>query len=92
MEYIYPENLKSQAMLGLWKLQDILIIGVTLVFGIFVFARTKLMLFMVIAGVYAFLTIRFDDISVKDFLVYAFRFFITDQQHFEWRMSDHVKK
>jgi len=90
--YIYPENLKTKATLGLWELKDIVIIGVSFVFGVFVFAQTKMMLFMLISGVYAFLTVRVDEISIKDFLVYATKFFISRQQYFEWRQSDEKRK
>lgn len=90
--YIYPENLKTKAKLGMWELKDIVIIGVALLFGIFVFAQTKMMLFMVLTGVYAFMTIRVDDISIKDFLIYATRFFITTQQYFEWRQSNEKRE
>lgn len=92
MEYIYPENLKSKATLGPWELRDIAIIGCSLIFGIFVFARTKLMLFMIASAVYAFMTVRVEDMSVKDFIAYASAFFITGEQHFEWRKSDEEEK
>ena len=34
---------------------------------------------------YGFLTIRKDEQAVVDFIVYAFRFFISGQQYYEWR-------
>ena len=90
--YIYPENLKTKAKLAVWELRDIIIIASTFIFGIFVFSQTKMMLPMILSGVYAFLTIKVDEISIKDFLIYATRFFITKQQHFEWRQSDEKRK
>lgn len=91
MMYIYPENLKSKATLGLWELKDLMIIGAVLVPGIVIYVRTKLMIFIIAAAVYAFLSIKIDDTSIKDFIKYAVAFFITDQQRYEWRRKD-VKK
>lgn len=42
---------------------------------------------IVLTAVYAFLTIRFEDTSILDFLRYACAFFITKQQFYEWRYT-----
>ena len=42
---------------------------------------------MVLTAAYAFLTIRFDDTSILDFLRYACAFFMTKQQFYEWRYT-----
>jgi len=39
----------------------------------------------VLTAVYAFLTIRFEDASILDFIRYACEFFFIRQQSFEWR-------
>jgi len=91
MMYIYPENLKSKATLGLWELRNIMIIGGVLVPGIVIYARTGMMLFIIAAAVYAFLSIKLDETSILDFIKYAAAYFITDQQRFEWRRTN-VKK
>ena len=44
------------------------------------------MLPCVLTGVYGFLTIRFEDTSILDFIRYAIAFLITKQQFYEWRM------
>lgn len=86
--YIYPENLRAKATLGLWELRDIMIIGGALVPGIVIYTRTRMMLFIIVAAVYAFLSIKLDDISIMDFIKYATAFFITEQQRFEWRQRN----
>ena len=40
---------------------------------------------IVLTAVYAFLTIRFEDTSILDFVRYACAFFFTRQQFYEWR-------
>ena len=82
--YIYPDNLKSKATLWLWQLRDIGIIGVGLLISVFALAQLWLLPPIVITALYAFLTIRFDDISILDFIKYACVFFITKQQIYEW--------
>jgi len=88
MMYLYPENLRSKATLGLWELKDIMITGGVLVPGILIYAKTGIMLFAIGAAVYAFLSIKIDDTSIVDFIKYAAAYFITDQQKYEWRRRD----
>ena len=42
---------------------------------------------IVLTAVYAFLTIRFEDTSILDFIRYACAFFISKQQFYEWRYT-----
>lgn len=85
--YIYPDNLKSRATLWLWQLKDIGIIGVCAVLSILFWTQAGLVPLMVLTGVYAFLTIRFKDTSILDFIRYACEFFFIRQQFYEWRYS-----
>ena len=39
----------------------------------------------IFAGVYAFLTIQVEDISILKFIRYACAYFLVEQQSFEWR-------
>jgi hypothetical protein len=84
--YIYPDNLKSQAMLWLWQLRDIGIIGIGCLVSVFALAQLHLLLPIVATAIYAFLTIRFEDTSILDFIRYACAFFITRQQFYEWEL------
>lgn len=84
--YLYPDNLKAKATLWLWELRDIGIIGVGLLISVFAFSQIGFMVPIVITAVYAFLSIRFEDTSILDFIRYACAFFIFKQQTYEWRL------
>jgi hypothetical protein len=86
--YIYPDNLKSKAVLWLWQLLDIGIIGIGCLISVFALAQLRLLIPIVVTALYAFLTIRFDDTSILDFIKYSFAFFIGKQQLYEWRYTD----
>ena len=88
-QYIYPQNLKAQAKLWLWKLRDIAIIGIALLISIFAVATVKLFLPLALTLVYAFLTIQLDDVSIMDFIKRAVKFFITTQQNYVWKERTH---
>ena len=45
---------------------------------------------IVATALYAFLTIRFEDTSILDFIKYACAFFITKQQLYEWKLQPAV--
>ena len=85
--YIYPDNLKSKAVLWLWELRDIGIIGVGLLLSVLALTQTGIALPLVLMAVYAFLSIRFDGTSILDFLKYAAAFLITKQQFYDWRLE-----
>ena len=83
--YMYPDNLKAKATLWLWELRDIGIIGVGLLISVFALEQLGIMIPIVITAAYAFLSIRFEDTSILDFIRYAGAFFIFKQQLYEWR-------
>ena len=85
--YIYPDNLTAKAMLWLWELRDIGIIGVGLLISVLALTQTGIALPLVLTAVYAFLSIRFDGTSILDFLKYAAAFLITKQQFYDWRLE-----
>ena len=72
--YIYPDNLKSKAVLWLWQLRDIGVIGIGCLISVFALAQLGFLLPIVATALYAFLTIRFDDTSILDFIRYACAF------------------
>lgn len=88
-QYIYPQNLKAQPKLWLWKLRDIAILGTALLISIFAVATIKLVLPLALTLVYAFLTIQLDDVSIMDFIKRAVKFFITTQQNYVWKERNH---
>lgn len=83
--YIYPDHLTSKAVLWLWQLRDIGVIGVCALLSVLALTQVRFLPPVVLTAVYAFLTIRFEDTSIFDFILYAGAFFITKQQTFEWR-------
>ena len=86
--YIYPDNLKAKAVLWLWQLRDIGIIGIGLLISVFALAQLRFLPPIVITALYAFLTIRFDGTSILYFIKSACSYFLTKQQFFEWRYSE----
>ena len=82
--YIYPDNLKSKATLWLWDLRDIGIIGIECLISVFALSRLGWLPPIVLTAVYAFLSIRFEDTSILDFIRYAFAYFIGRQQVYQW--------
>lgn len=85
--YIYPDNLKSKAAMWLWELKDLAVTGIITLIAVFALAYAGIWFFMVIAGVYAFLTIQVEDTTILKFIRYACAYFLTDQQHYEWRYT-----
>ena len=86
--YIYPDNLESKARLWLWELRDVAIIGVAVLLSVFALAQTGSFALLIGAVLYAFLTIRAEDASILDFLRFAARFLIWQQQSYEWEVPD----
>ncbi|NLU24174.1 MAG: hypothetical protein GXW99_05545 [Clostridiales bacterium] len=82
--YLYPDNLKAKATLWLWELRDIGIIGVGLLISVFALAQLRFLPPIVITALYAFLSIRFENTSILDFIRYAFAYFIGRQQVYRW--------
>jgi hypothetical protein len=85
--YIYPDHLRAKAILCLWELRDIGVIGVGCLISVFALAQLGILIPIVLTALYAFLSIRFEDTSILDFIRYAAAFFITKNQLYEWRMS-----
>lgn len=75
----------AKATLWLWELKDIAVIGVALIISMLAITKAGLVFPLVIAAVYAFLSIRFDGVSILDFIRFAVSFFIIKPQHYEWR-------
>lgn len=86
--YIYPDNLTSKAMLWLWELKDIGIIGAGLLLSVLALTQTGIFIPLVLTAVYAFLSIRFESTSILDFIRYAVAFLFTQQQNYEWRFDE----
>lgn len=90
--YIYPDNLRAKATLWLWELRDVAIIGAGGIAAVASITELGFSPPAVLVAVYAFLSIRFEDTSILDFLRNACAFFITKQQYFEWRLQDECEQ
>ena len=89
--YIYPDNLKSKAVLWLWELRDLAIIGVGALLSVFAMAQLNFLPPVVVTAVYAFLSIRMEDTSILEFLRYAARYFILGQQTYAWGIGGNAQ-
>lgn len=89
--YIYPNHLKSKAMLWLWELRDLAIIGVGALLSVFAMAQLNFLPPVVVTAVYAFLSIRMEDTSILDFLRYAARYSILGQQTYAWGIGGNAQ-
>ena len=85
--YIYPDHLRSKATLWLGQLRDVGVIGVAALLSVLALTQLGFAPPIVFTAVYAFLTIRFEDTSIMDFIRYACAFFMTKQQFYEWRYT-----
>lgn len=85
--YIYPENLKAKAMLWLWPLRDVAIIGIGFILSVLALAQSGFLPPLVATFLFAFLSIRVEDASILDFLRYAVNFLFLKQQYYEWGES-----
>lgn len=84
-EYIYPQNLKAQAQLWLWRLKDLAILGAAFLISVVALSQLNFFLPLAVTLVFAFLAMRFDDTSVLDYIKRAARYFVTTQQFYVWR-------
>ena len=84
-QYIYPQNLKSQAQLWLWRLKDLVVLGAALLVSVLALSQLRFFLPLALTMVFAFLTMRFDDTSVLDYIKRAARYFVTTPQFYVWR-------
>ena len=86
--YIYPDNLTPKASLWLWTLRDLASIGIGSLISVFALSQLGFFVPVVLTAAYAFLSIRMDDTSILDFLRYAVRYFLIQQQNYSWGMTN----
>lgn len=82
--YYYPENLRAEPLLFLWRLKDVVKIGAGALFAMFVAMQSGSLFPLTVVLAVAFLCVRIEDTSVMEFLKYAVRFFVTQGQEFKW--------
>lgn len=84
-QYIYPQNMRTQAKLWFWNLKDVIILAIALTISVVSWAKLGFILPAALMLGYAFLSIRMDEYSVLDFIRRAWRYFVSTQQYFEWK-------
>lgn len=84
-QYLYPKNLKSKANLWLWGMRDFILLCASALLSIFALVELGWLIPAALTLCFAFLTVRKDDVTVLDYLKYAIRYFLTDQQYYEWK-------
>ena len=85
--FLYPDNLRAKAMLWLWELRDVAVIGVGFLLSVLALTQGGILLPLVLTVLYAFLTIRLESASVLDFLRCAICFLFLHQQYYVWRQG-----
>ena len=78
--YIYPQNLKARSRLWLWSIRDFLIVCLLIVIAAVVFVQTRSLMPFAAPALFAFLSIRAEDNAVIDYILCAFRYFVSAQQ------------
>ena len=84
-QYIYPQNMRTQAKMWFWNLKDVIILAIALTISVVSWAKLGFILPAALTLGYAFLSIRMDEYSVLDFIRRAWRYFVSTQQYFEWK-------
>ena len=84
-QYLYPQNMRTQAKLWFWNLKDVIILAIALTISVVSWAKLGFILPAALTLGYAFLSIRMDEYSVLDFIRRAWRYFVSTQQYFEWK-------
>lgn len=84
-QYIYPQNMRTQAKLWFWNLKDVIILAIALTISVVSWAKLGFILPAALTLGYAFPSIRMDEYSVLDFIRRAWRYFVSTQQYFNWK-------
>ena len=74
-KYIYPQDLTARATMWLWQLNDLAAIGALCLAGAFCAAQLGTAAPLLCAAGYAFLTVRFEGQSIRDFYTARARIF-----------------
>jgi len=66
----------------LWSMRDFTVVAICVLISVLLFATMKSPAPLAVTAAYGFLTIRFEEICILDFLSWATQYFITKQQRF----------
>lgn len=90
-KYIFPGNLRAAVQLWFWSIKDFIILVLLALMSVFILANTGSPLPAAVTLAYGFLSIRFGDMAILDFVRIAARYFIFTQQQYIW-MEREIKK
>lgn len=85
MKYHYPANLAAKPTVWWWSVRDFLILSFLVLVSVVAIVLWERMLPAAFALTYAFLTIRKDELTILEYVKFAFSYFILNQQTFKWR-------
>ena len=83
--YLYPQNMNASANMWFWSLRDFAILVMAALISVLIAALTKIVLPLALVLCFGVLTIRADDTTILDYIKYAVRYFIAQQQEYQWR-------
>lgn len=90
-QYLYPQNMRTEAKLWFWSVKDVIIIAIALTVSVVSLVKLHFVVPAALTLIYGFMSMRLDESSVLDYIKRAARFFLTTQQYYEWRESKHGK-
>ena len=86
-KYMAPQNLRASANLWLWSLRDFTVLIVSALLSILILSQSGVLLPLAFSFVFGVLSIRFDDLTVLDYIRFASRYLFTSQQYFTWKLE-----
>jgi hypothetical protein len=90
-QYLYPQNMRTEAKLWFWSLKDVIILAVALTLSVVSWAKLNFIVPAAMTLVYGFISMRLDETSVLDYIRRAARYLLTTQQYFIWEESKRGK-
>ena len=90
-QYLYPQNMRTEAKLWFWSLKDVIILAIALTLSVVSWAKLNFIVPVAMTLVYGFISMRLEETSVLDYIRRAGRYLLTTQQYFEWKESRHGK-
>ena len=90
-QYLYPQNMRTEAKLWFWSLKDVIILAIALTLSVVSWAKLNFIVPAAMTLVYGFISMRLDETSVLDYIRRAARYLLTTQQCFIWEESKRGK-
>ena len=85
MKRIYPHNLTEKSTIWFWSLKDFVILCLSVLISVVALVNIGWLLPIAVSAGFGFLSVRYDNVTIIDYLRYAARYFITTKQLFIWQ-------